>query len=380
MIPHFTSHKTCALCAHVWGCQNYAGPETFNYGFPQELDNEYLVISDHFSGVPWKYVDSAELIAILCERIDKGFTFPLNPKWILCDPGWKVVYDRLLASCRPNVQDAIDVWYPPEVRDKIARISSLYPGGFKWQPLTAAVARSSSGADIGVKTDLAMLELRRFLTRQNGQRNLKTIMTSLTLASKLSLGKESGQHITRDHFMAAMEMNHLHNEQQIRFLANLENGNRRSMLKEQKGMLAEMYKLRRVSEKEYEEEEEIRILKKEKEGEVESQTPLRKYSKSHRTLGHCTGSLRGQHVDDLRDRTSKLQRGHSILGHSSNSSTGKHIDQETANQSHRQRTFIRRTNSLPHRILSSRLPSRVSSFLKTVRKHKNQKNEKNTAD
>ena len=145
-------------------------------------------------------------------------------------------------------------------------------------------------------------------------------------------------------------------------------------------MLAEPTKLRRISEKEYEEEEEIRILKKEKEGEVESQTPLRKYSKSHRTLGHCTGSLRGQHVDDLRDGTSKLQRGHTTLGHSYNSSRGKHIDQETANQSHRQRTFIRKTSSLPQRISSLRLPSRVSSFLKTVRKHTNQKHEKNTAD
>ena len=76
------------------------GAESFNYTFPQELDEHFLVISDSLSGqtLPWRYVDPQGLQEILKEKIDKGYTFPINPKWILCDPGWKEVYDKLMAS------------------------------------------------------------------------------------------------------------------------------------------------------------------------------------------------------------------------------------------------------------------------------------------
>ena len=78
----------------------------------------------------WKYVDIKELKEILAEKIDDGFAFPLNPKWILCDEGWKDLYDKLLASEKPNVQDAMKVWYPADVRERIAAISSKHPNGF----------------------------------------------------------------------------------------------------------------------------------------------------------------------------------------------------------------------------------------------------------
>ncbi len=64
---------------------------------------------------------------ILSEKIDDGFAFPLNPKWILCDEGWKDLYDKLLASEAPNVQGAMNVWYPADVRERIAAISSKHP-------------------------------------------------------------------------------------------------------------------------------------------------------------------------------------------------------------------------------------------------------------
>lgn len=107
------------------------GPECFNYSFPQDLDDKFLVISDTLPGlVPWKYVGIDELKEILAEKIEDGFAFPLNPKWILCDEGWKDLYDKLLASEAPNVQDAMNVWYPADVRDRIAAISSKHPTGF----------------------------------------------------------------------------------------------------------------------------------------------------------------------------------------------------------------------------------------------------------
>lgn len=107
------------------------GPECFNYSFRQELDDKFLVISDTLPGlVPWKYVDIEELKEILAEKIDDGFAFPLNPKWVLCDEGWKDLYDKLLASDAPNVQDAMNVWYPADVRERIDAISSKHPTGF----------------------------------------------------------------------------------------------------------------------------------------------------------------------------------------------------------------------------------------------------------
>ena len=65
------------------------GSECFNYYFPQEIDDMFLLISDTLSPVPWKYVNVTDLQALLSQKIAEGFVFPLNPKWILCDPGWK---------------------------------------------------------------------------------------------------------------------------------------------------------------------------------------------------------------------------------------------------------------------------------------------------
>lgn len=42
------------------------------------------------------------------------------------------MYDKLLASNHPNVQDSINCWLPPEtgLREQIAEISARHPGGF----------------------------------------------------------------------------------------------------------------------------------------------------------------------------------------------------------------------------------------------------------
>jgi Domain found in Dishevelled, Egl-10, and Pleckstrin (DEP) len=109
------------------------GPECFNYTFPQEADEEFLVISDILTPVPWKYMNPEELQDFLSARIDDGYTFPLNPKWVLCDPGWKPLYDRLLASQREDVQNSMKIWFPPEsgVREQIEEIHARNPNGFE---------------------------------------------------------------------------------------------------------------------------------------------------------------------------------------------------------------------------------------------------------
>jgi hypothetical protein len=118
---------------HDTGCVRH-GAECFNWYFPQEIDDEFLVISDTLPGnIKWKKMNVKELQEILIEKIDVGFTFPINPKWVLCDPGWKRVYDKLLASNHPNVQDSINCWLPPEsgLREQIEEISARHPDGFK---------------------------------------------------------------------------------------------------------------------------------------------------------------------------------------------------------------------------------------------------------
>ena len=110
--------------------------------------------------MPWKYVNRTELIESLCEKISEGFTFPLNPKWVLCDPGWKHVYDRMLASQKPNVQDSLAIWYPDEVRAKIDDISARFPDGF------VDLGSGEEGVpSSGVLTDLAVLELKKYMVR-----------------------------------------------------------------------------------------------------------------------------------------------------------------------------------------------------------------------
>ena len=75
------------------------GSESFNFGFPQEMEEEFLVIDGdgglEDSSVGWKKMNVSQLQDYLRKKIDNGYTFPLNPKWILCDSGWKQLYEKL---------------------------------------------------------------------------------------------------------------------------------------------------------------------------------------------------------------------------------------------------------------------------------------------
>lgn len=75
------------------------GAECFNYYFPQDLDDEFLLVCENIGGgntnnknianggddanggknVPWKYVGVDELQRVLAAKIEEGFAFPLNP-------------------------------------------------------------------------------------------------------------------------------------------------------------------------------------------------------------------------------------------------------------------------------------------------------------
>ncbi len=124
---------------------------------------------------------------ILSDKIDDGFAFPLNPKWILCDEGWKDLYDKLLASEAPNVQGAVDIWYPADVRERIAAISSKYPVGFG----SSDGHEDNTSEGLGFKrmkrrsaqvdyekfsAEIAELELERYKHAKSGMWKLRTAL------------------------------------------------------------------------------------------------------------------------------------------------------------------------------------------------------------
>lgn len=153
------------------GCVRH-GPECFNWWFPQEIDETFLVISDTLPGnLKWKKVNVEELQEILIQKIETGFTFPINPKWVLCDPGWRRVYDKLLASEHPNVQDSIDCWMPPEtgLREEIDSISARHPLGYR---VGGAAEKRHSMVDM----DLMEEELERYAKIQRGWRKIRLFL------------------------------------------------------------------------------------------------------------------------------------------------------------------------------------------------------------
>merc|ERR1711964_816657 len=73
------------------------GAECFNFYFPQELDESYLVVWEGFPDIPWSYKTEEELRAFLLERVVDGYCFPLNPVWPVRDKGWYDIYKALKA-------------------------------------------------------------------------------------------------------------------------------------------------------------------------------------------------------------------------------------------------------------------------------------------
>lgn len=159
------------------------GAECFNYAFPQELDEYFLVISDElpdkYKGRNWAYVDETELKDILKDKIEHGYTFPMNPKWVLCDPGWKKVYDTLMASSHRGVQESLDCWFPPKsgIRQLIEKISSSHPDGFqRMETENEDNSKCESFIDGTAAMDLAEQELKFYLILQRAKKRLKAML------------------------------------------------------------------------------------------------------------------------------------------------------------------------------------------------------------
>lgn len=166
------------------GCVRH-GPECFNFYFPQELDDQFLVISRSLPGEKvWAYMNPPELQRFLSDRIDDGYTFPLNPKWVLCDPGWKELYDKLMASETGNIKESLGIWYPPDIRQQIETIHSRHPGGFGCSGESTLTERKRSNSEGTAAMDLAELQLKRHLTIKRAKRKLRSALLLMVSSHK----------------------------------------------------------------------------------------------------------------------------------------------------------------------------------------------------
>lgn len=138
------------------------GAECFNFFFPQELDDEYLVIWDGFEDKAWEYLDEDDLRDWLMERVQEGFVFPMNPVWLVRDNGWFEIVEKLQQT--EAGQKALAKYFPPTsgVLDRIIQITEEYPDGFL--PNGTGVGCSSRKSafldlDGGERADLIMRDV-----------------------------------------------------------------------------------------------------------------------------------------------------------------------------------------------------------------------------
>jgi len=113
--------KDCGAVRH--------GAECFNYYFPQELDEDYLVVWDGFPDKPWAYKTEKTMREFLIERMKEGFSFPMNPLWPCAFAGWWEVWEM---NCKVTSQENLDAWYLKKlgIRDTMNRIHEKCPKGF----------------------------------------------------------------------------------------------------------------------------------------------------------------------------------------------------------------------------------------------------------
>ena len=175
------------------------GAECFNYYFPQEIDDHFLVVSDTLPETTFfKYVPARDLIGILCDRIEEGFCFPLNPKWIIADKGWKMVYDKMLKSNSPIVQRALESWYPQDsgVRELFEAIHARFPNGFE---RTSNKGSWNEAKEEGMDAmNLAKDELRRFVVLRRAKLKLRSALLLCRISPNNSNTKRTGNLIEEE--------------------------------------------------------------------------------------------------------------------------------------------------------------------------------------
>eukprot|EP00929_Paragymnodinium_shiwhaense_P060055 TRINITY_DN30029_c0_g1_i1.p1 TRINITY_DN30029_c0_g1~~TRINITY_DN30029_c0_g1_i1.p1 ORF type:complete len:1306 (-),score=271.85 TRINITY_DN30029_c0_g1_i1:197-4114(-) len=138
------------------------GAECFNFLFPQELDDEYLVVWDGYGDSYWQYLTEDEVREFLTERAAEGFVFPLNPVWIVRDFEWYEVYKALSAT--EEGKAFLAHYFPPDsgIQEKLESLHIAYPDCFLANGTnTGGASRKSLALDMdaGERMALALTNL-----------------------------------------------------------------------------------------------------------------------------------------------------------------------------------------------------------------------------
>jgi len=168
---HYAMIKHATEATKLTGAVRHAA-ECYNFYWPQDLDDEFMVVWEGYKGTPWRYLNPSQLRHFLIRRAAEGFVFPLNPKWLLCDEGWYDVYSAMLKN--PLARDVIDSWLPRHIQKQISALHFQYPEGFK--------RRGNSIVDDKEDDfELAQMYLQRYNTFRRARLKLRSILLTVRL-------------------------------------------------------------------------------------------------------------------------------------------------------------------------------------------------------
>jgi len=123
------------------------GAECFNYLFPQELDDTYLVVWHGFEDKAWEYLDEDELREWLTERAHEGFVFPLNPVWIVRDIDWWDVYETMVSTAEGKA--FLSHYFSDEICERLEALHLKHPDCFlAYGDGTGSMSRKSLALDM----------------------------------------------------------------------------------------------------------------------------------------------------------------------------------------------------------------------------------------
>merc|ERR1712136_587241 len=126
-------------------------------------------------------------MGFLMDRIDDGFSFPLNPVWPVRDEGWFEIYEALMASSQ--AQDSLRSWFPPEskVRETIREIRRDFPEGFQQEMDRGGGFRRSISQDLDLDAfDKAALGTLLKESQEEGSQRMKSAVVRMMLGKRLT--------------------------------------------------------------------------------------------------------------------------------------------------------------------------------------------------
>ena len=125
------------------------------------------------------YVNVEGLLNFLSARIDLGYAMPLNPKWVLCDPGWWALYQKLITSRNRWTREACQAWLPSRsgLRERLEQLHERYPRGF----VRNEGSIIGGAVDQWLDPDLAEYKLERFRVLQRAKKKMRAMFVMLNL-------------------------------------------------------------------------------------------------------------------------------------------------------------------------------------------------------